>query len=60
MDFSPSLTDAAMPLIRLQGIRKSYTLGEVEVHALRGVSLDIDAGRVRRPDGRLRAREKRR
>ncbi len=44
MDFSPSLTDAAMPLIRLQGIRKSYTLGEVEVHALRGVSLDVERG----------------
>ena len=32
------------PLIKLQGIRKSYTLGKVDVSALREVSLDIDAG----------------
>jgi ABC-type lipoprotein export system ATPase subunit len=44
MAFNPFRTDAAMPLIRLQGIRKSYTLGEVEVHALRGVSLDVQRG----------------
>ena len=33
-----------MPLIQLRDIRKTYTLGEVEVHALRSVSLDIDRG----------------
>ncbi|MGD0519150.1 MAG: ABC transporter ATP-binding protein [Thermoguttaceae bacterium] len=33
-----------MPLIRLRNIRKTYTLGEVEVQALRNVSLDIDRG----------------
>jgi ABC-type lipoprotein export system ATPase subunit len=32
------------PLIKLQAIRKSYTLGKVDVSALREVSLDIDAG----------------
>jgi len=32
------------PLISLQGLTKTYTVGEVAVHALRGVSLDIDAG----------------
>ena len=33
-----------MQLISLREIRKTYTLGEVEVHALQGVSLDIDHG----------------
>ena len=31
-------------LIQLREIEKTYTLGEVEVNALRGVSLDIDRG----------------
>jgi len=34
--------DAA--LIRLEGVHKIYDLGEVQVHALRGVSLEIRAG----------------
>jgi putative ABC transport system ATP-binding protein len=33
-----------MALISLQDLTKTYTIGEVAVHALRGVSLDIDAG----------------
>ena len=33
-----------MPLISLREIRKTYTLGEMEVLALQGVSLDIDHG----------------
>jgi putative ABC transport system ATP-binding protein len=33
-----------MRLIQLRDICKTYTLGEVEVHALRNVSLDIDRG----------------
>ncbi|MGA2253325.1 MAG: ABC transporter ATP-binding protein [Thermoguttaceae bacterium] len=33
-----------MQLITLREIRKTYTLGEVEVLALQGVSLDIDRG----------------
>jgi ABC-type lipoprotein export system ATPase subunit len=36
--------EIAMHLITLREIRKSYTLGEVDVHALQGVSLDIDRG----------------
>jgi ABC-type lipoprotein export system ATPase subunit len=33
-----------MALIQLREIRKTYKLGEVEVHALAGVSLDIERG----------------
>ncbi|MFN7981477.1 MAG: ABC transporter ATP-binding protein [Vicinamibacterales bacterium] len=32
------------PLISLQALTKTYTVGEVAVHALRGISLDIQAG----------------
>jgi putative ABC transport system ATP-binding protein len=30
--------------IRLEGVHKTYDLGEIQVHALRGVSLSISAG----------------
>ncbi len=33
-----------MPLIQLRDIHKQYSLGEVDVHALQGVSLDIQHG----------------
>ncbi|MEE3202943.1 MAG: ABC transporter ATP-binding protein [Acidobacteriota bacterium] len=33
-----------MPLISVDNITKTYEMGDVEVHALRGVSLDIEAG----------------
>ena len=33
-----------MALIQLKDIRKTYKLGEVEVHALAGVSLDVEQG----------------
>ena len=32
------------PLIRIVGLRKSYVLGDVSVHALRGVDVEIAAG----------------
>jgi ABC-type lipoprotein export system ATPase subunit len=35
---------AQTPLIRLLGVSKTYAVGEVEVPALRGVSLDIESG----------------
>ena len=33
-----------MPLIKLQDVRKDYTLGEMKVEALRGISLSIEQG----------------
>ena len=35
---------AARPVIALEAIHKTYVMGDVEVHALRGVSLDIREG----------------
>lgn len=32
------------PIIRLERLEKTYDLGAIQVHALRGVSLDIEAG----------------
>jgi len=32
------------PLIRIEGLRKSYVLGDVTVHALRGVDVEIAGG----------------
>ncbi|HEX5708868.1 MAG TPA: ABC transporter ATP-binding protein [Pyrinomonadaceae bacterium] len=34
----------ARPVITLEGIHKTYTMGDVEVHALRGISLQIREG----------------
>src|SRR5271156_3077747 len=42
-----SVTDGAagnIPTIRLEGVHKTYDLGEIQVHALRGVSLEIYPG----------------
>ena len=36
--------EVARPVIRLEHIHKTYTMGDVEVHALRGVSLDVAPG----------------
>ena len=33
-----------MPVISVRNLTKTYVVGEVKVHALRGVSLDIEAG----------------
>jgi len=35
----------AEPLLRVSELRKSYALGDVTVHALRGLSLAVEAGR---------------
>src|SRR5271169_3306298 len=42
-----SATDGAagnIPTIRLEGVHKTYDLGEIQVHALRGVSMEIYPG----------------
>jgi len=33
-----------LPIIKVNALHKTYTMGETKVHALRGVSLSIDAG----------------
>jgi len=43
-DQIPAGAAANAPTIRLEGVYKTYDLGEVQVHALRGVSLEIDRG----------------
>ena len=35
-----------MPLVEMQNVEKDYSLGETTIHAVRGVSLDIDAGEL--------------
>jgi putative ABC transport system ATP-binding protein len=37
-------TPEPRPVIQLENIHKTYTMGDVQVHALRGASLTIDAG----------------
>lgn len=39
-----STNDATRPLIRVRGVRRTYRQGDIEVHALRGVDLDIVEG----------------
>jgi putative ABC transport system ATP-binding protein len=41
-------TDAIMtaPVIRIEGVRKTYTMGDNEVHALRGVDLTAERGEM--------------
>lgn len=40
----PSSSDNGMPLISVRNLKKIYRMGEIDVHALRGVSLDIHNG----------------
>ena len=41
---SAARSSSTAPLIEVRGVRKTYQLGETEVHALRGVSVTIAAG----------------
>lgn len=41
---APEIEPLARPVIQLDHIHKTYVMGEVEVHALRGVSLTISEG----------------
>jgi putative ABC transport system ATP-binding protein len=43
-EFTVSREDARNAVIRVEGIHKYYDLGETKVHALRGVSLEIERG----------------
>src|SRR5215813_6346323 len=36
--------DEAQPVIQLENVHKTYAMGDVQVHALRGVSLTIREG----------------
>ena len=44
VEASATTPGVARAVIRLEGVHKTYQLGETEVHALRGVSLQIFAG----------------
>jgi ABC-type glutathione transport system ATPase component len=35
---------ADVPVVSVRDVRKTYALGEAEVHAQRGISVNIDAG----------------
>jgi putative ABC transport system ATP-binding protein len=41
---SSGTTSNRMPTIRLDGVHKVYDLGEIQVHALRGVTMEIHPG----------------
>ncbi len=43
-DSTGSASDRGVATIRLENVHKTYDLGEVQVHALRGVSLEIHPG----------------
>jgi putative ABC transport system ATP-binding protein len=39
-------TAAEAPLIRMEGVTKIYDAGEIAVHALRGIALEIESGQM--------------
>ena len=40
----PSGADRPDPIFHIRGITKTYRMGDVEIHALRGVDLDLFPG----------------
>ena len=40
----PNKPDVTVPLIQLEDFRKTYVSGEVEIHAVRGVTLAVQPG----------------
>ena len=40
----PAVACTSVPVVEVREVRKTYQLGETEVHALRGVSVNIGAG----------------
>ena len=47
-------------VISIRNLVKTYIVGEVEVRALRGVTLDVQAGGIPRGDGPIGLRASRR
>jgi putative ABC transport system ATP-binding protein len=43
---APQAAVAVSPLIRMEGVTKTYDQGELAVQALRGIDLDIEAGQM--------------
>jgi putative ABC transport system ATP-binding protein len=41
-----SASPVPLPVMQVRGVSKSYRLGEVEVHALRGIDLELRAGEL--------------
>ena len=46
-----------MPVISVKDLRKIYVVGDIQVHALRGVNVDVEAGRVRVRHGPVGVRQ---
>ena len=44
MEAKPTTSVSSVPVVSVRDVRKTYLLGEMEVHALRGISVSIDAG----------------
>ena len=44
MDRKPRTSHSGVPVVSVRDVRKNYPLGETEVHALRGISVSIEAG----------------
>jgi len=44
MDAKPRTSRSSVPVVSVRDVRKNYPLGETEVHALRGISVSIEAG----------------
>jgi putative ABC transport system ATP-binding protein len=42
LERAPATTPAAAPVFSIRGVTKTYHMGEVDVHALRGVDLDLN------------------
>jgi putative ABC transport system ATP-binding protein len=40
----PAEAGKAMPVISVKNLRKTYVVGDIQVHALRGVSVDVEPG----------------
>lgn len=43
-DRKPRTSRSSVPVVSVRDVRKNYPLGETEVHALRGISVSIEAG----------------